>query len=73
MRTERAPGPLLRLTTLAAAAAAGLVVVSAALELGRGHWGAALVALPLLVAVLVAASSPTAVWSSLQRSPSDRC
>jgi len=54
VRTYRAPGPLLRLTTAAAAAASGLVVVSAALELGRGHWGAALVALPLLVAVLVA-------------------
>jgi protoheme IX farnesyltransferase len=55
VRTDRAPGPLLRLTAAAAAVAAGLVVVSAALELGRGHWGAALVALPLLVAVLVAA------------------
>ena len=54
MRTDRAPGPLLRLTTAAATVASGLVVVSAALELGRGHWGAALVALPLLVAVLVA-------------------
>jgi protoheme IX farnesyltransferase len=55
VRTDRAPGPLLRLAIGAAALAAGLVVVSAALELGRGHWGAALVALPLLVAVLVAA------------------
>jgi heme o synthase len=55
MRTDGAPGPLLRLATVAAAAAAAAVVVSAALELGRGHWGAALVALPLLVAVLVAA------------------
>ena len=55
MRTERAPGPLLRLATAVAAAASAAVVVSAALELGRGHWGAALVALPLLVAVLVAA------------------
>ena len=55
MRTDRAPGPLLRLTTVAAAAAAALVVASATLELGRAHWGAALVALPLLLAVLVAA------------------
>ena len=55
MRTDRSPGPLLRLAALAAAAAAATVVVSAALELGRGHWGAALVALPLLVALLVAA------------------
>ena len=54
MRTGHAPGPLLRLTVTAAAVAAGLVVASAALELGRAHWGAALVALPLLVAVLVA-------------------
>ena len=55
MRTDRAPGPLLRLATLTAALAAAAVVVGAALQLGRGHWGAALVALPLLVAVLVAA------------------
>ena len=55
MRTDGAPGPLLRLAALAAAVAAAAVVVSAALELGRGHWAAALVALPLLVAVLVAA------------------
>jgi protoheme IX farnesyltransferase len=55
MRTDRAPGPLLRIATALAAAAAGAVVVSAALELGRGHWGATLVALPLMVAVLVAA------------------
>ncbi len=55
MRTDRAPGPLLRATVAAAALAAGLVVASAALELGEAHWAAALVALPLLVAVLVAA------------------
>jgi protoheme IX farnesyltransferase len=55
VRTDRAPGALLRLTIGAAAVASALVVVSAALDLGRGHWGAALVALPLLVAVLVAA------------------
>ena len=55
MRSDGAPGPLLRLATLAAAGAAGLVVASAALELGRAHWGAALVALPLLTCVLVAA------------------
>ena len=55
MRGEGAPGPLLRLATLGAAGAAGLVVASAALELGRAHWGAALVALPLLACVLVAA------------------
>ena len=54
MRTANAPGPLFRLTVVAAAAAAGLVVASAALELGRAHWGAALVALPLLGAVLLA-------------------
>jgi protoheme IX farnesyltransferase len=55
VRTDRAPGPLLRATVAAAALAAGLVVASAALELGEAHWAAALVALPLLVAVLVAA------------------
>jgi heme o synthase len=55
MKTNGAPGPLLRATIAVAAVAAGLVVVSATLELGRWHWGAALVALPFLVAVLVAA------------------
>jgi protoheme IX farnesyltransferase len=49
------PGPLLRLTAAAGAAACAVVVASAAVGLGRGHWGAALVALPLLVAILVAA------------------
>ena len=55
MRGMGAPGPLLRLAVVAAAGATGAVVVSAALELGRAHWGAALVALPLLACVLVAA------------------
>jgi protoheme IX farnesyltransferase len=55
MRIDGAPGPLLRLAVVMAAVATGAVVASAALELGRAHWGAALVALPLLVYVLVAA------------------
>jgi protoheme IX farnesyltransferase len=55
MRRDGAPGPLLRLAVVAAAVATAAVVASAALELGRAHWGAALVALPLLVCVLVAA------------------
>ena len=56
MRSEHiAPGPVLRLTTLAGAAATASVVAGAALDLGRAHWGATLVALPLLVAVLVMA------------------
>jgi len=55
MRTAGAPGPLLRAAVAAAAVATGVVVASAALELGRAHWGAALVALPLLTCVLVAA------------------
>jgi heme o synthase len=50
-----APGVLYRVSALAGAAAVGLVVVSAALELGTAHWGVALVALPLLVANLVLA------------------
>ncbi len=53
--TDTAPGPVLRLTALAAAVATGAVVVSAAVELEHTHWGAALVALPLLAAVLVTA------------------
>ena len=55
MRADAAPGLLLRLAVAAAAVATGVVVASAALELGRAHWGAALVALPLLACVLVAA------------------
>jgi protoheme IX farnesyltransferase len=60
------PGPLLRLTVAAAAVACAVVVASAALDLGRGHWGATLVALPLLVAVLVAArvAYPRLVWAA---------
>ncbi len=50
-----APGPLLRLAAAAGAVASAAVVAGAALDLGRGHWGATLVALPLLVGVLVAA------------------
>jgi heme o synthase len=49
------PGPLLRLSAIAAAAGALLVVLSATLELQRAHWGLVLAALPLQVAVLVAA------------------
>jgi protoheme IX farnesyltransferase len=44
------PGVLFRLSAVASAVAVGLVVVSAALELGTTHWGIALIALPLLVA-----------------------
>ena len=50
-----APGPALRLTIAGGAAATAVAVASAALDLGRGHWGAALVALPLLVAAAVIA------------------
>jgi protoheme IX farnesyltransferase len=49
------PGPLLRLSALGAATGALLVVLSATLELGRAHWGLVLAALPLLLAVLIAA------------------
>ena len=58
MLSERAaPGPILRLTVVAAAAATTAVVVGAAVDLGRAHWGAALVALPFLAAAVVAARS----------------
>ena len=55
MRSELAPGPVLRGTVLVAAVATSVVVVSAALGSEHGHWGAALVALPLLVAAVVIA------------------
>jgi protoheme IX farnesyltransferase len=44
------PGPLLRSSSLAAAAGPALVVVSAVLELGVVHWWLAAVTIPLLVA-----------------------
>jgi protoheme IX farnesyltransferase len=50
-----ATGVLFRVSAAASAVAVGLVVVSAALELGTTHWGIALVALPLLVANVVLA------------------
>ena len=49
------PGVLFRISTLASAVAVGLALASAVLELGRSHWGIALVALPLLVANLLLA------------------
>jgi heme o synthase len=49
------PGPLFRLSAAAGAVAVGLVVASAALELGATHWGLAAIALPLLVANAVVA------------------
>ena len=48
--TAIAPGVLFRSSAVASALAVGLVVVSAALELGATHWVTALVALPFLVA-----------------------
>lgn len=44
------PGWVFRASAVAAAVAAGLVVVSAVLELRTTHWGLTLVALPLLAA-----------------------
>ena len=55
MGSDAAPGTLFRLAALAGAAAAAVVVASAALELGAAHWGVALIALPLLAAVAIAA------------------
>jgi protoheme IX farnesyltransferase len=60
-RTDASAGPVLLLTVAAAAAATALVVASAALDLGKAHWGSALVALPLLVAAFLAA------WFSYRR------
>ena len=48
--TAIAPGVLFRISAVASALAVGLVVVSAAFELGSTHWVTALVALPFLVA-----------------------
>src|SRR3954468_18617720 len=50
-----APGPILRGTISAAAVATAVVVTSAALQSGRGHWASALVALPLLVGAVIVA------------------
>ncbi len=53
MRSENAPGPFLRGAIIAAAVTTALIVVSATIDSGRGHWAAALVAVPLLVAAVV--------------------
>jgi len=53
--TAIAPGVLFRISAVASALAVGLVVVSAAFELGSTHWVTALVALPFLVANVVLA------------------
>jgi protoheme IX farnesyltransferase len=55
MRSESSPGPFLRGAIIAAAVATAVVVISATLDSGRGHWGAALVSVPLLVAAVVIA------------------
>ena len=55
MRSRSSPGPFLRGAIIAAAAATAVVVVSATLDSGRGHWAAALVAVPLLVGAVVIA------------------
>jgi heme o synthase len=55
MGADFRPGPWLRLTAVAAAAATGLVVASGALGLGLAHRALALAALPPLVALVVAA------------------
>ena len=55
-RTEGiAPGPFLRGTIVTAAVATSVVVASATIDSGRGHWAAALVALPLLFAAAISA------------------
>ena len=55
MHSRISPGPFLRAAVIGAAAATAVVVISAALGSGRGHWAAALIALPLLVAAVVIA------------------
>jgi protoheme IX farnesyltransferase len=66
-RTRVAPGVLFRLSAVASAVAVGLVVVSAALELGTTHWGIAVIALPLLVAnvALARLSYPALLWRTI--------
>jgi protoheme IX farnesyltransferase len=55
MRSENAPGPFLRGAIITAAVATAAVVISATIDSGRGHWAAALIAVPLLVAAVVIA------------------
>ncbi|MEO5634588.1 heme o synthase [Gaiella sp.] len=55
MRSDSAAGPFLRGAIMAAAIATAAVVISATIDSGRGHWAAALVAVPLLVAAVVVA------------------
>ena len=64
--TVPAPGPILRLTAIGGAVATAVVVATAALSMGDAHRGVALIALPLLIAVAVAAvlAYPTLVRAS---------
>jgi protoheme IX farnesyltransferase len=55
VRSSPAPGPVLRLAAIAGAVATAAVVAAAAMSMGDAHRGIALVALPLLVGVAVAA------------------
>ncbi|WP_411276739.1 heme o synthase [Gaiella sp.] len=55
MRSDSAAGPFLRGAIMAAAIATAAVVISATIDSGRGHWAAALVAVPLLVAAVAVA------------------
>jgi protoheme IX farnesyltransferase len=55
MRSEGAPGPFLRGAIIAAAVATAAIVISATVDSSRGHWAAALIAVPFLVAALVIA------------------
>jgi heme o synthase len=66
MRSDVAPGPVIRGTIVAAAIATAVVVVSAVMQSGRGHWAAALVALPLLVGAVVIArfAYPRLLWAT---------
>jgi heme o synthase len=52
---SRRTGPLFRLSVASGALGTGVVVASAALELGAAHWGLAAILLPLLVANVVVA------------------
>ncbi|MDP8910845.1 MAG: hypothetical protein M3M94_02120, partial [Actinomycetota bacterium] len=55
MRSDAPPGPFLRLTAIGASAATLLAVVSGALHLGTTHRALSALALPPLVALVVAA------------------
>jgi protoheme IX farnesyltransferase len=55
VRGAVAPGPILRATAIVAVVTTGAIVATAAFSVERGHWALSLLAVPLVVAIVIAA------------------